>query len=187
MLNADLPIRRAKSPHRVACGQVVGHGNKMRSIRLLLIVAASLMAPVRQNASGQETSVASGPIASTEKKAKQPVTGYLNELQLAHESSGDVFVEMDDLNFLIREGGGGSCASAAALIVLQTCRSACQLPPVTHPHRVVLESMKDQKALLNGRVNNNQFAKLIQFYSSHQNGHGADVSILSAPNSPHAN
>ncbi|WP_164103527.1 hypothetical protein [Candidatus Laterigemmans baculatus] len=113
-------------------------------------------------------------------------TSLLGNLQEKHASSGNVFVEMSDVGFLISKTGGGPCASCAANITLQACRMMLGLDPVGHPHRVILQSFKDQEALLGGRVTNHQFVRLLKSYESQLEGAKLTIEVVSAPNSPHA-
>jgi alkylation response protein AidB-like acyl-CoA dehydrogenase len=110
----------------------------------------------------------------------------LTRLQESHAVDNDTFVEQSEIKCLIAEGGGGPCASAAGIIALQSLRLMVGLDEMPHVHKAVLESFENQKELLGGRVTNNQFVKLIEFYQKHLDGAAVTVNVESAPNSPHA-
>ncbi len=107
----------------------------------------------------------------------------LGSLQRAQAQGASAFVIQGELNDLIQEGGGGACASAAAIDVLQTLRVMAGLEPLPNPHKVVLSSFANQKALLKGRVTNDQLVSLIEFYQAYLDGARVGVSVQSAPNS----
>jgi alkylation response protein AidB-like acyl-CoA dehydrogenase len=94
----------------------------------------------------------------------QNPTFALATLQQAHDAAGDVFVVQNELDKLVREGGGGACASAAGIDLLQSLRAMAGLDPLRNPHRVVLASIVNQPDLLAGRVSNDQFVRLLTFY-----------------------
>ena len=95
-------------------------------------------------------------------------------------------MEMTEMDFLIHPAGGGSCASAAGVVVLQAGRAMLGRDWFGHPHRAALAAFRDQEALLGGRVTNNQFVRLLQFHERYLGGGGFETRVLSAPNSPHA-
>lgn len=123
--------------------------------------------------------------------ASQNTTGQfakdvLSTLAKSHLTDHNTFVEQEELGALIAEGGGGPCASAAGIAVLQALRQMAGLEKVANPHKAVLESFHDQKSLLGGRVTNNQFVRVIKFYEKHLGERQVSVEVTSAPNSPHA-
>jgi alkylation response protein AidB-like acyl-CoA dehydrogenase len=130
-------------------------------------------------------STESKPIAAEVRQFGNPSTA-LSRLQEIQKASGRAFVVQNELDPLIREGGGGACASAAGMIVMQTLRQMADLEPVQFPHQLVLSSFSEQKELLNGRVTNDQWLRLISFYERHLDGLKVQVRIVSAPDSKHA-
>lgn len=114
------------------------------------------------------------------------IAAIVEELRRTHTKTGSVFIEQEEIDCFIREGGGGPCASCAGVVVLQTCRGILGLPAIDNPHRAFIESIRDQNVLLNGRVTNNQFVKLIGQYSKYFPDATISTEVLSAPNSPHA-
>lgn len=130
--------------------------------------------------------------ADREVLGQQPLTSatadtILQSLQTAHSNSGEVFVAQNDLDPLIRAGGGGACASAAAIDWLQTMRSMAGEGPLENPHRAVIASFKNQPDLLNGRVSNSQMAKLIAFYAAeHLPNYPIELKVVSDPRSAYS-
>lgn len=110
----------------------------------------------------------------------------LSHLQKEHAADPSTFVAQRELDCLIGEGGGGACASAACIDLLQALRVAAGLEKLSNPHRAVLESFADQKALLSGRVTNEQLVRLMQFYQQHLDRLKLQVEVISAPNSRYA-
>jgi len=96
------------------------------------------------------------------------------------------FVVQQELDGLIREGGGGACASAAGIVLLQALRIMERLDPLSNPHQVVLSSFTDQQELLNGRVTNDQFVQLMDFYEPHLADRDVTVTIESGSDSPYS-
>ncbi|QDT17207.1 acyl-CoA dehydrogenase family protein [Alienimonas californiensis] len=148
-------------------------------------LAAAAFLVVLQPILGQDASPPD-PLPEAAKTEATSTAEALTKLQERHESGDGPFVEMDELNFLIRPGGGGSCASAAGLIVLQAGRALLGRDAYERPHMGVLGAFQDQPTLLNGRVTNNEFVDLLEFYERHLGGGGFSTETLSAPNSPHA-
>ena len=108
----------------------------------------------------------------------------LSSLQAAHAAGDDAFVVQGELDPLIREGGGGACASAAGIDVLQALRVMAGMEKLPNPHKVVLSSFAHDPGLLGGRVTNFQKAGLIRFYAArHLPGHEVTVDVESAPGS----
>lgn len=107
----------------------------------------------------------------------------LTSLQESHSSGKAPFVEQDEIDCLIAESGGGPCASCAGVIALQSLRVMAGLQTIPNAHQTVIESFNDQQELLAGRVTNEQFVKLIEFYEKHLDGASVQVEVQSAPNS----
>ena len=146
--------------------------------RAATIFAALLLVPY---AAGQEAP----PNAAVAPAAVTP-TRVLQELQDAQRTDAAPLVAMADVDFLIREGGGGSCPSAAAFVVMQAARGMIGLDPLERPHRALLAAFRDAPKLLHGRVTNNRLVALMEYLGRHLEGGSLDVGVLSAPNSPHA-
>lgn len=141
------------------------------------------LALVMVSIADEQPSVASA-AATTE--TKNPAAA-LFLMQKAQANGADAFVVQGTLDSLIREGGGGACASAAGIDVLQAARLMAGLDLLDNPHKVVLSSFTDQPGLLDGRVTNAQLVRLFDFYQAHLNGDKLKVEIESAPNSEHKN
>ena len=113
-------------------------------------------------------------------------SGALSALQKRHAVGMSAFVVQQELDGLIREGGGGACASAAGIDLLQALRIMEGLDPLSNPHQVVLSSFTDQQELLNGRVTNDQFVQLMDFYEPHLADRDVTVTIESGSDSPYS-
>lgn len=112
------------------------------------------------------------------------VAGFaITALQHSHTDEAPSFVLQSELNDLIRDGGGGACASAAGIDALQTLRIMTGLPKLQHPHKVVLTTFTDQPSLLKGRVTNDEFARLLKFYQPHIPGKQLTLTVQGSPRS----
>ncbi len=120
--------------------------------------------------------------AADSKEYENPGTA-LALLQRTHGEDRSVFVVQDELDPLIREGGGGACASAVCIDLIQTLRVMSGMESLSNPHKAVLATFKAQPELLAGRVTNEQLVKLIGFYQQHLPHARIEVEVLSAPNS----
>lgn len=95
-----------------------------------------------------------------EKSAATVVKDYENPgtalglLQQAHGGDGSAFVAQDELDPLIHKDGGGACASAVCVDLMQVLRVMAGLDRLPDPHKAVLAAFKDQPELLAGRVTN---------------------------------
>src|SRR5438094_201532 len=78
----------------------------------------------------------------------------LTALQKSHARGGNTFIVQGELDGLIDEEGGGACASAAAIDVLQVLRAMAAMDKLPNPQRVVIAAFADQRELLKGRVTN---------------------------------
>jgi alkylation response protein AidB-like acyl-CoA dehydrogenase len=141
-----------------------------------LLLAASLLAaapPAMRSAVGTKAAT----------QLDHP-TAALAFLQRTHSEQEPSFVIQDELDAVIHEGGG-PCASAAGIDALAALHVMAGLGKLPHPHKAVLASFADQKDLLKGRVTNEQFVRLIQFYQRYLKGTRLAVEVESAPNSVH--
>jgi alkylation response protein AidB-like acyl-CoA dehydrogenase len=125
----------------------------------------------------------SAPAAIAEQPEASAALSYLQEAQKKDENT---FVIQSDINFLIAPDGGGACASAAAIDMLQTLRVMSGLEKLANPHKTVLQAFNNQTDLLKGRVTNDEMVRLIGFYERYLDGAKLQVNIESAPNSTHA-
>lgn len=116
----------------------------------------------------------------------QNPTHALSSLQKAHAADTNTLLIQRDLDFLIAADGGGACASAAGINLLQTLRVMTGLDTLPNLHRVALEAFANQPELLKGRVTNGQFVKLIEHYQTRLDGTEVAVDVESAPNSSYA-
>lgn len=147
-------------------------------VALIVFVSGTLQGPLRAD---------QRPVAESATEARwQTPDQALSHLQKAHASDSGAFVIQAELDSLIGEGGGGACASAACIDLLQALRVAIGLDQLSNPHRAVLESFADQKELLAGRVTNEQLVRLMRFYERHLDGVKLQVKVTSAPNSKYA-
>jgi alkylation response protein AidB-like acyl-CoA dehydrogenase len=111
----------------------------------------------------------------------------LTDLQTLQEQEKDAFVMQGELNPLIRQGGGGACASAAAIDAIQALRLMAGMDPLANPHKAVLAAIAKQDELLNGRVTNEQLATLLAHYADeHLGGWKLIVDVASTPNGPYS-
>jgi alkylation response protein AidB-like acyl-CoA dehydrogenase len=110
----------------------------------------------------------------------------LVSLQRAHKQDDTTFIAEHDLDLLIPESGGGACASAAGIDAMQTLRVMAGLDKLANPHRAIIAAFAKQPDLLKGRVSNDQFVRLIEFYQSYLDGNKLIVTVESAPNSTYA-
>ncbi len=151
--------------------------NSLFGFTLLLLLAGG------QFAAGQDKRPES---PTAEVAAWETPAIVLSKLQAAHESDSSTFVVQEELDCLIRKGGGGACASAAGIDLLQALRLMSGLEQLPNPHKVLLSSFADQHELLNGRVTNEQFVRLMDFYEQHLENADVNVELQTAPDSPYA-
>jgi alkylation response protein AidB-like acyl-CoA dehydrogenase len=119
-------------------------------------------------------------------KAAGSSRAALASLQRAHKEDGTTFIDEGDLDPLIPKSGGGACASAAGIDTMQTLRVMAGLDKLSNPHRAILAAFANQPDLLKGRVTNDQFVRLIEFYQSYLDGNKLIVEVESSPNSTYA-
>ena len=153
---------------------------------ILVLLWLALLVSVEAQDVVLEAPAATPAAAPTTRANLRTPSEVLSELQTLHASDNETFIEQSEIQCFIREGGGGPCASCAGIIVLQTCRGMLGLPKVANPHRAFIESVRDQKVLLNGRVTNRQLTKVLENYQTYLEGATVSIDVLSAPNSPHA-
>lgn len=125
--------------------------------------------------------------AATTPGSNATATTALSTLQAEHAADATTFVIENELDGLIAKDGGGACASAAGIDALQCLRLMAGLKKIPNPHKVVLSSFMRHPELLNGRVSNERFVELLQFYAQHLSNHSLTVAVQSAPNSIHSN
>lgn len=157
----------------------------VRTVRLPIACLALLLCLVAIGLAADPASEKRVTSAAPVKEFENP-SSALSLLQSAQAKDGNTFVVQSELDCLIDETGGGACASAAGIDVLQCIRVMAGLDKLPHPHKVVLSSFADQKELLKGRVSNEQFVRLIKFYEKQLESAKLSVEVKSAPNSPHA-
>lgn len=105
-------------------------------------------------------------------------------LQSQQKEGKDALVLQGELDPIIRQGGGGACASAAAINAIQSLRLMSGLEPLANPHKAVLAAIGRQDELLNGRVSNEQLTTLLNgLASEHLKQTKLDVEVSVAPNS----
>lgn len=114
-----------------------------------------------------------------------PADAALTSLQKREQNGENVFLVQGELDPVIRQGGGGACASAAAIDAIQAIRLMVDRPPLTNPHQAALRAIKQQSDLLNGRVTNEQFVVLLQGYAEeYLDGVTLQVDVATTPNGP---
>ena len=124
-------------------------------------------------------------VTTAQSKPIYPEDVFRN-LRLAHADGASTFVFEKELDDLIDASGGGACASAAGINALQALRVMAGRQPLQNPHKAALAAFVNQKELLKGRVSNEQFVRLLQYYSSYSDSAGFRIDVQSASNSPYA-
>ena len=153
----------------------------LRSLVLnLLIVLPLSLAPI---AAADDKATPSKPLTPLAAKDYESPTVALDTVQAAHAKDASTFVLQNELDGLIDENGGGACASAVAIDLLQTLRVMSGTDKLPNPHKAALAAFKNQKALLKGRVTNDQLVNLIKFYQGFLESADVSVTVESAPNS----
>jgi alkylation response protein AidB-like acyl-CoA dehydrogenase len=110
----------------------------------------------------------------------------ITALQARHRQGENVFVVQDEIDSVIRQGGGGACASAAAIDAIQTLRLMAGKDPLSNPHKAALAAFVKQEELLNGRVSNDQFIALLSRYAdAHLPEWKLTVDVVSTPYGPY--
>ncbi len=110
----------------------------------------------------------------------------LERLLDAQKRGERVWIEQGELDPLIREGGGGACPSAAAIVAYQAMRLLAGLDADPDPHRAVLGAFASDPSLLHGRLTNPQLVRLLRFYEGRLEGAKIEVAVATAPGSLHA-
>lgn len=110
----------------------------------------------------------------------------LSRLQASHRLDSNTFVPQAELDLLVPESGGGACASAAGIDLLQSLRNMAGFEKLANPEKAVLSSFSNQPELLKGRVTNEQFVRLVEFYRGYLASANLTIEVESAPNSVHA-
>lgn len=109
----------------------------------------------------------------------------ITALQALQEQGQDAFVVQGELDPVIRQGGGGACASAAAIDAIQTLRLMTGMEPLPYPHKASLAAIGKQDELLNGRVSNEQLETLLDGYADdHLDGWKLKIDVSVTPNGP---
>lgn len=109
----------------------------------------------------------------------------LSALQECQTGGRDAFVIQGDLDPIIRQGGGGACATAAVIDAIQTLRVMVGEEPLPNPHRATLELIGEQEDLLNGRVDDIQLKQAIETAACrHLPKWNVRVDIHPSPNRP---
>lgn len=111
----------------------------------------------------------------------------ITALQTLQEQGKDAFVVQGELDPVIRQGGGGACASAAAIDAIQTLRLMAGMEALPNPHKAALAAVKKQEELLNGRVSNEQLVTLLDGYAAeHLDGRKLTIEVSATPNGPYS-
>lgn len=103
----------------------------------------------------------------------------ISELQAEHGRQGNVLAVQGDFDCVIRDGGGGACASATAFNLLQIMRRMTGVEGTLAPHATILAAFKAQPGLLDGRVTNLQMENLLHYYRRYLPG--KDFGLNHAP------
>ena len=111
----------------------------------------------------------------------------ITALQTLQEQGKDAFVVQGELDPVIRQGGGGACASAAAIDAIQTLRLMAGMEALANPHKAALAAIEKQDELLNGRVSNEQLVTLLNGYAAeHLEGRKLAIEVSATPNGPYS-
>ncbi len=111
----------------------------------------------------------------------------ITALQEAQRNSAGALVGQNELDALIHSGGGGACPSAAAIDAIQALRIMAGIERLDNPHKAVLAAFADDKDLLNGRLTNEQFVKLLRFYEqNYLEGRSLAIAVDLPPMSPYS-
>jgi alkylation response protein AidB-like acyl-CoA dehydrogenase len=111
----------------------------------------------------------------------------LSTLQTLHGQGNAAFVVQEELDSVIRVGGGGACASAAAIDAIQALRLMVGMKLIENPHKAALAAIGDQDELLNGRVSNEQLERLLNGYADkYLEGWKLAIEIAASPNSSYS-
>jgi len=172
------PLRQF--PNRRSAGSAHDSAFRLLACSLLTILAFGSASRAEENKGSYQVEV------RTEAADRESPSTALSSLQKAQARNAGFFVLQRELDSLIREGGGGACASAAGIDLLQALRVMAGLEPLENPYEVVRSSFADQPVLLNGLVLNEEFVHLILFYEAHLNGAKVAIDVASAPNSEYA-
>lgn len=107
-------------------------------------------------------------------------------IQQQHSESNPIIVAQGELDTLIAPDGGGACPISAALIAVQGVRAMAGQSREPRPHRLALRVFKDMPELLQGRISNERFVDLLTYLCQDLDDQAAAITVVSAPNSPHA-
>lgn len=144
---------------------------RLTSMRLLLVLAAL--------ATTSSPALAESGLLSTE--------GAIEELVSRQSRGNDVLVVQSELDPIIRQGGGGACASSAAIDAVQALRLMAGAEPVLNPHKAALAAITRQDELLNGRVTNAQMTALLLGYAEeHLRDWDLQVEVATTPHGPYS-
>ena len=119
-------------------------------------------------------------------RAWESPTSALTTLQKIEAQEGNVFAVQGELDSLIAKDGGGACATAAGIDLLQAVRYMAGYDRHPNPYRLTFAAMSAQPELLQGRVTNAGLVKLIKNGQAAVGSITLDVDVQSAPNSVHA-
>lgn len=154
------------------------------SMRWIAFVTLALFWAIAHSAQGESGALEQAPPAVA-KAAGSPLVA-LNALQRAHEKDRSTFIVEADLDPFIPESGGGACASAVGIDAIQTLRVMAGHEKLANPHKALLAAFANQPDLLKGRVPNDRFVRLMEFYQSYLDGDKLVIEVESAPNSTFA-
>lgn len=155
------------------------------SWRVWATIVLFSIGPVSRSFAQQAEQQGSPAAPSTDGQLALPAEA-LSSLQESHQEESVSFIVQDELDFLIANDGGGACASVAASDCLQVLRVMCHLEKVKNPHKEAISRFKERPDLLNGRLTNDQFSKLVVSYRPLLGGRDLDMHTISAPHSAHA-
>ncbi|MFM8313769.1 MAG: hypothetical protein ACKOA8_05745 [Deltaproteobacteria bacterium] len=100
-----------------------------------------------------------------------------SELQKQDENGKTKLALQSDFDDLIREGGGGACASATAFNLLQGLRVMAGLKTLQPKHNLS-RAFRALPELLDGRVTNTQMNQLLKYFEKHFPKHQLKISAL---------
>lgn len=104
----------------------------------------------------------------------------ISNLQRQDQNQSPLAIQ-EQFDPLIRPEGGGACATATAFNLIQIIRSYRSPSFLLNPHAVIADAFLQMPELLDGRVTNEQFEKLLAYLKKHLARVDFDFSVKAAP------
>lgn len=154
------------------------------SIRALVLSLVLGMVTPGLIVSQLSAQVVAAPVEGCGHVDSERLSEAVEALRRIHAEDGSVFIEQAELDTLISDGGGGSCASCVAINAIQILRGQLNLSPLSNPHKVALGAFAAYPSLLRGRVRNAQLIELLSYYHKYTDGRTLQVKAQVAPGYP---